>query len=149
MYERLVSLTTADEKSTHETKWGGYNDPLPNMKELSEHDFARSCFFTYCHVGLETRQPVWDRKPNQEFSTKNLFSLIGFYTNSPYVSGYVMSADYTSGKVRYFSFTRCNHSYTELSYDECKERGIYHAGRCYHVSACSKCGFVNAVDSSD
>ena len=41
------------------------------------------------------------------------------------------------------------HSYRELSPAEARVRGIYHAGRCYHVSLCDGCGHVQAVDSSD
>lgn len=41
------------------------------------------------------------------------------------------------------------HAFRELSQAECRERGIYHGGRCYHVSLCVTCGHVTAVDSSD
>ena len=41
------------------------------------------------------------------------------------------------------------HSYRDLSPAEARVRGIYHAGRCYHVSLCDGCGHVQAVDSSD
>lgn len=42
----------------------------------------------------------------------------------------------------------CYHKHRELSQAECRERGIYHAGNCYHVSECATCGHVEAVDSS-
>jgi len=41
------------------------------------------------------------------------------------------------------------HAYRELSAEECRARGLYHAGRRYHVSVCDGCGHVEAVDSSD
>lgn len=41
------------------------------------------------------------------------------------------------------------HTYRELGQDECRHRGIYHAGSCYHVSECAGCGNIYAVDSSD
>lgn len=41
------------------------------------------------------------------------------------------------------------HAYRDLSPAEARARGIYHAGRCYHVSLCDGCGHVQAVDSSD
>lgn len=41
-----------------------------------------------------------------------------------------------------------NHTYVELSTTECRAKGLYHAGNCYHVSECTGCGHVNAVDSS-
>lgn len=41
------------------------------------------------------------------------------------------------------------HSYQEISRDEARKRGIYHAGRCYHVEVCTGCGDVHPYDSSD
>jgi hypothetical protein len=44
----------------------------------------------------------------------------------------------------------CVHDYAkQLSYKECQERGIYHAGSCWHVYECSKCGSTLSEDSSD
>lgn len=43
----------------------------------------------------------------------------------------------------------CNHAFEELSYDECKEKGISHFGKCWHVYKCTICGTVNSQDSSD
>lgn len=43
----------------------------------------------------------------------------------------------------------CDHSYKELSYIECKEKGIPHYGRCWHVNECEHCGKISSVDSSD
>jgi hypothetical protein len=44
----------------------------------------------------------------------------------------------------------CVHDYArQLSYAECRDRGVYHAGRCWHVYECSKCGKTLSQDSSD
>lgn len=43
----------------------------------------------------------------------------------------------------------CVHEFEELSYAECKERGIIHFGHCWHVWRCPKCGVVQGHDSSD
>ena len=43
----------------------------------------------------------------------------------------------------------CIHERRELSYQECRERGIDHWGMCYHVYECKKCGNITAQDSSD
>lgn len=43
----------------------------------------------------------------------------------------------------------CIHEYSEMTWQECKERGIYHGGNCYHVIECAKCKQVSAYDSSD
>jgi hypothetical protein len=40
------------------------------------------------------------------------------------------------------------HTYVELSTAECRTKGIYHGGNCYHVSVCTGCGHVHSVDSS-
>ena len=40
------------------------------------------------------------------------------------------------------------HTYVELSQSECRAKGIYHGGNCYHVSVCSGCGDVHSVDFS-
>lgn len=42
-----------------------------------------------------------------------------------------------------------HHDYKGLSQEKCRERGILHFGRCYHVSECVRCGHIHAVDSSD
>jgi hypothetical protein len=43
----------------------------------------------------------------------------------------------------------CDHEWRELGRAECKDRGINHRGRCYHVYMCQGCGEVEAHDSSD
>jgi hypothetical protein len=44
----------------------------------------------------------------------------------------------------------CIHQFDrELERVECKERGLYHAGRCWHVYECGKCGKIISQDSSD
>ena len=44
----------------------------------------------------------------------------------------------------------CEHKRMKsLSQEECHNRKIYHAGRCYSVSECLDCGDIHAVDSSD
>lgn len=50
--------------------------------------------------------------------------------------------------IRYFKIG-CDHENVELSQAECRERGIQHMGRCWHVVECTKCGHVEAYDSSD
>ncbi len=42
----------------------------------------------------------------------------------------------------------CIHKLVEQSLEWCKENDIYHAGMCYHVSKCSKCGKIVSYDSS-
>ena len=49
---------------------------------------------------------------------------------------------------RYFK-VGCDHQFNELSQKESREIGVYHGGSCYHVIKCTKCGLVDAYDSSD
>jgi hypothetical protein len=51
--------------------------------------------------------------------------------------------------VRYYAFELCQHKYKEMSHAWCKKNGVYHAGMCWHVERCSKCGHIKAYDSSD
>jgi len=44
----------------------------------------------------------------------------------------------------------CEHEkFRTVTQSECKTRGIFHGGRCYHVSECTSCGVITGVDSSD
>jgi hypothetical protein len=43
----------------------------------------------------------------------------------------------------------CIHTFDrELDLAECRHRNIYHAGNCWHVYECSKCGKIVSRDSS-
>jgi hypothetical protein len=45
--------------------------------------------------------------------------------------------------------TECIHEWHEISAQEAHERGLYHAGNCWHVYVCAKgCGRTTAADSS-
>lgn len=50
--------------------------------------------------------------------------------------------------VQYFRIG-CDHEYQELSQRTCRERNLFHGGRCYHVNECTKCGHIWSYDSSD
>lgn len=44
----------------------------------------------------------------------------------------------------------CEHTkFRSITQAECHTGGIYHGGRCFHVSECLDCGIISAVDSSD
>ncbi len=65
-------------------------------------------------------------------------------------TGIAMTHTYGKNKMlRYFKFASCEHNYSELSMKECQSRGIYYSGNCYHVYECTKCNWIEAVDSSD
>lgn len=146
-YEKLVDgCRTKEENDAHEKKWGKYNDPLPNMKEITAEEFAQSGFFTWSITGMEFRQI----DPKQ-FKEGSLLSPVTafmhckiFFTNSSHESGFAMTGDYWTKKVRYFKFADCFHDWKEIS---AKDAGkpVFN---CYHYCRCSKCGASWEYDSS-
>lgn len=86
--------------------------------------------------------PLKGNDGKEVYHSVNLF----FYADG---TGVAMVTDYwTAPHVRWYAFG-CVHEYKELSADESRARGLYHAGSCWHVNECSKCGCVSSVDSSD
>ena len=151
-YKKITTgLNTVVERLEHEAKWGGFNDPLPNMKEITLVEFATSGFFMYSLSGTEFRQ-IDNCRVDTSLLLSPLTSYINaniFYVDSPNESGFVLTNEYHGKKIRVFKFHKCIHEYVSLDMEDCKKLNIYHAGRCYHVSKCNKCGCVNSEDSSD
>lgn len=42
----------------------------------------------------------------------------------------------------------CVHEMKEMTKAWCTENNVYHAGMCYHVQKCEKCGKISSYDSS-
>jgi len=124
----------------------GFNDPPVGLREVTEKDFAQSMFFTYSPMGIESRQIFTDKFYEDERGRKVILSLTIFWMHDE--TGVCMSNNYWDGKIRYF-LCGCDHDYQELSWQECKERGIRHEGRCWHVTECKTCKNISAHDSSD
>lgn len=130
----------------HEKKWGGFNDFPPNWREIGEKEFAQSHFFTYTPKFVEYRQMLErDERGLMKIAGKCVSAFLYLYDDGV---GYAIQSDYWGGKVHYYRFG-CDHSYRAISSDECRNRNIYHGGKCFHVSECTKCGYIHAVDSSD
>jgi len=131
-------------KFEHDDKsFGDFNDAPEGWRELTEEQFAKSHFWISNPTHYEFRQICrWsDGTPwDGPMVSVNLFHMRD-------KTGYGMSSSHWAGKIRYFQFG-CDHDYKGLSQAECRKRDIYHAGHCYHVSECKKCGNVNSVDSS-
>lgn len=124
-----------------------YNDPPKGLRRIDEKAFAQSKYFSYSPELIEFRQIYV--KSNDDLSPDRkgiMISMTLYWFHDD--TGIAIHADYWKGKVEYFAFG-CKHEYKELSQEECRERNIQHYGRCYHVSECKKCGYINAVDSSD
>lgn len=135
---RDVMQLTAEERVQHRAKWGGYNDAPVGFREVTPAEFVDSRASIYAADLYEIRQ-IWDMK-SPALSVQMFFM--------PDRTGWAMMPDRHSRRVRYFLFG-CEHRYRELSMAECRERGVYHAGRCYHVRLCERCGYISAVDTSD
>jgi hypothetical protein len=143
--QKLVSLAADDpvREIYSEEKYGGYNDAPPNWREITMEEFARSEWFTYSPVAYEHRQFIIP-----DLEGKDIYhSVAMFYMQGG--SGFAFTNEYWENKVRIFRFDLCVHDYHGLSQEECRKRGIYHAGMCYHVMECAKCGQIYAYDSSD
>ena len=126
---------------------GGYNDAFPNMKELTEEEFAKSSFWSRCIEYVGYRQILPDRLPPTIKDTRTL-CVRYFITDRQDFAGYAMSQEYWESKVRYFRFGPCEHKYRNPTEEDFKN-GVPRPAMCFNVHVCEKCGYVYAVDSSD
>lgn len=136
------------------TKFGGFNDAPPNLREITEKEWVRSGYFSvHSFFHEEFRQFIIKSLPatsektgkilNEGRDVYHSFKLC--YMDEHH--GYAITHDYWEGKVRVFHFG-CNHKYHELSFQECNYRGISHFGNCWHVHECRECGNIYSCDSS-
>jgi len=123
---------------------GGFNEAPEGWEEITEKEFVQSDFFIYTWEAFEFKQ--LDKLADGTHLEGPILPVKLFWMNDG--TGYGISSDYWKGKIRFFRFG-CRHDYRGMGVEECRERGISHFGRCYHVSECRKCGYVHAVDSSD
>jgi hypothetical protein len=142
----MSELATCDQSVTFQHPVDG-KTPLPtelrHIHRISEAEFAKALVFTYTPVafGNVRVESLPDRDP--QFGG---FYLLCFHAHDG--TGVLMDRDFWAGTVRFYAYG-CAHRYRELTSAECRARDIYHGGRCFHVSECQDCGYINAVDSSD
>lgn len=134
------------EAVTYTAPWGDalkLPKELPNLRPSTEAAVARSLMFSYAPAAVGTvRVEALPGMPAR---------FGGYYTKCFHMhdgTGVLLVSDWVGKKVLYFEYG-CVHTYRELSMKECDERGLYHAGRCWHVNLCTTCGHVNSYDSSD
>ncbi len=147
----LNNIVVCDESQEEEKKFGGYNHPLPNMKEITVAEFSHHPFFTYGPAMYGYRQIMPENLPASIKAPTNggrpcMMDVMFFVLYDG--SGIAMHREYTDETVRYFSFAACEHSYRYPTEEEFA-KGVPRPARCFHVSICSKCSHVYAVDSSD
>ncbi len=122
-----------------------YNDFPIGWREIPQKEAVRR-FFRYHPDMIESRQMLPKRADGSlDYMKAATDATLHWFSDG---TGFGMVGDYDSGCIRFFVFG-CEHDYRGMSQQECHERGIYHGGRCYSVSECTKCGHVKAVDSSD
>ena len=119
-----------------------FNEAPHGWRKCSIKEFSNSIYFFYDPDFTETRQ-ILRLADGTETGRCIQARLYWFYDKT----GVAIESDHR-GKISYYLFG-CTHDYKALSAFECRKRGIFHGGACFHVSECSKCGHVNAVDSSD
>ena len=151
--KRLNELNS-DEREKHIQKFGGFNDPPPNMQEITPEEFAQSKFFVYTPVIFEFRQ-ISPNLCKNEADRKRLFGdeqavqlASMFYVDGPGVDGFIMISDYWKKKVRYFTFSQCVHSYRGMTQAELHKHNIT-LYKCTHAYICDKCGVFHIQGSSD
>jgi len=111
---------------------GGYNDIPPNVKQLTEKEFAQSRFFNYSPYKVEFRQLLGKYNING-IKLQNIHI---YWFSDGY--GIILMSDFWGGKVYYFECYICNHDFINLE-----------NRMCYTKSKCKKCGYIQEIDSSD
>jgi len=147
MVKQLTSLESAQEIQDHQKEFGDFNQAPPGFREITESEFNKGGFFTWCKEKVEFRQIVPESIPAGALltPTKYILAVTLFYMN--HGSHYGMARGEEG--VRYFTFAKCHHDYQEISQEEARKAGVEHFGNCYHVCQCVNCGHISAYDSSD
>lgn len=131
---------------------------ITTLREIGPEEFAGSNFFHYePEVGYTLVTPGYTegfdkiRWIGEPFTTQVELRTFEFWDGT----GVAMASTYERREdggyhyvLRLFAFG-CQHKYNELTIAQCRERSLYHAGRCYHVYECSECGHIMSQDSSD
>jgi len=135
-------VTTRSRKSTEKSEFRklceetyqeyGGRVPLPEAKEMTVREFARSAFFSECISGRIYRSNVPDPADPEKTITIHGW----WYDDGKWIG---LSHDYWAGTVRYFRGALCEHQYKSLP----------QRWNCYHEAICVKCGHYNAYDSGD
>ena len=109
-------------QAVRETRWGSYSPKYTEHRQILRDEFGKK---------FDKMIPV---------------QLIYFWDGT----GVGIQKQYwdKENPIQFWAFG-CTHDYRELRKKECSERGIYHAGICYHVCECNKCGHIWSYDSSD
>lgn len=112
-----------------------------NWREITEKEFIQNTLWSsYTPEFVSPSRFMLSDNPKMSV-TATLY----FYYDK---TGVAIQSDYWAGKLKFFAFG-CKHDNRELSMKECREKNIWHAGNCWHVYLCKKCGHIEGHDSSD
>jgi len=134
-----LTHTSGEEEKRIESVLGGYNDPPPGLRFVSQ-DEVLNRLQTYSPDYIIDRQVLGFGPGRQGFLGLTLF----YYSYDRTGVGFGM--DQVGGRV-WVAFG-CKHVLRELSQTECRKRGIEHCGRFWHVYECQRCGHIESVDTS-
>jgi len=138
-----IMMTELKRLQNHHKAMGGYNDPLPNMKEVSEDGIWE--FFAYGAKSIGYRQMDPKRLAAIGINVKYFMNVHILAIDDNH--GVAMHFDTDTRKIRYFTWAVCVHEFREPTAEDFA-RGVERPAMCYHVSVCKKCGYVRTVDSS-
>lgn len=126
----IYSLNAGDH-TAHEEKWGRFNDPPKNFKEVSDEELIRTRVRAYAPTIHEYRQVHHEGK---------VTSVTLFFNSDD--TGWGWSEDYHGKKTRYFIFGLCpgvTHKF----------RIARNTRKCLNIWKCENCPYEMEVDSSD
>lgn len=136
-----------------ESKFGGFNDCPPNLKEITREEFERVTIHgSYSPKMMDYRQvrPGLDGKSG--YTNMHLW-IFGDET------GVASTSVYGDGKyvAKFYKFAVCQHEYTTMPEEAANEfratKGLspirYTRGNCCHNEICKHCGRYVFIDTSD
>lgn len=136
MFKEPSDLTDAEQKA-HREAFGGYNDFPPNWKEIDETEVTSG----RCHIRVYRPELIEYRQMGKLMAgAKPLLDCRLYFFHDGY--GYAVHYDYWKKKIRHFTFARCLHEYKQIS----RPAGNRSGESRYQ---CTKCGYINSVDTSD
>jgi hypothetical protein len=119
---------------TIEITYGTVKGLPANFREVDEAEFVKNAMRRiYTPQRIEYRQFHALRKDHPELPGD---LQLHWYHNGKGDATYL---DYWAGKVRFFLFAECEH---EMKHTR-------NLGRCFNEYTCSKCGYVEQIDSGD
>lgn len=123
--------------------YGSFNESPSNWREIEEKELVQNTLWlTYTPVAVDYKQVIAPLGEYAQWCKEGKTSKVPSLAVSLFIyhdgSGIGIHRDYWAGKMRYFRFDFCHH---EMVTDEKR--------MCWWAGHCSKCGWKNAIDSSD